>query len=995
LPVAHDTSTTLGDTDAYAWQPHGVGPQGFDTRHGGVALVAAIPTRGLAEPLARFTIGPPGDIDASTFSSGSFEIENLSSAGERIVRVEYDLSSALLPDLVFDPDGTGGDTVAKPFSPNSGASATGLASDALTAPNGGGFQRLEVNFADFDPGEQFTFSIDVDPTSIQGASAPGPGESGSVSGLELTGTTVTVLFDDTTTLSARTFRLPGSASESKAIAEAGRPPAPTLSLVGVATPSAVTEPNQLVRVTGTPGAEIALLRVEGALFTAGLPGRGFDLDLFEANTAIGIAETSAQLDGSGSVEVAVSLSRTQPEAGLHHFVAVELDEEGGVGDPSDVVVAELTQIAFHKSTLAGTDLNRPTTLQFGPDGRLYVGQQNGLIEIYTIEQNASGDYQVTATETLTAVRSIPNHDDDGSANPSITKRQVTGLLVAGTAAHPVLYVGSSDPRIGGGGSGEETGLDTNSGILTRLTWTGASWESLDLVRGLPRSEENHSINGIQLDPVSNTLYASIGGFTNMGAPSNNFARTSEYALSAAIVAVDLDAIGSTTYDLPTLDDEDHPGPDPHDPFGGNDGKNQAVLVPGGPVQIHSPGWRNAYDLVITEAGQMYTIDNGANGGWGDVPVGEGPEGTCTNDVAEPGQTMPDKLRWIAGPGTYGGHPNPTRANPDNTFNPSDPQSPVAVANPIECDFRSPLEGGALATWDSSTNGLTEYRASNFGGALQGDLLAVSFSNQMRRIKVDVAGSSAVLMEDLFSSVDVLPLDVTAQGDNEVFPGTIWVADLVADSIVIFEPDDRVGACSGADSAALDEDGDGYRNADEIDNATDPCNAADLPPDADGDLESDLNDPDDDNDGLADTEDFFALDPDDGMSTAIPILYSWDNDAEPVGGILGLGFTGLMTNGVGDYRNLFDPAALTAGGAAGVTTVEVTEGTARGSANDQASGFQFGFITPVRPFTVAAKVEAPFAGIVPHGEIVFFWGGATRRTSPSWSSRRRELSLVLK
>ena len=43
------------------------------------------------------------------------------------------------------------------------------------------------------------------------------------------------------------------------------------------------------------------------------------------------------------------------------------------------------------------------------------------------------------------------------------------------------------------------------------------------------------------------------------------------------------------YDLPTLDDEDRPGVnDAHDPFGGNNGKNQAIVVPGGPVQVHSP-----------------------------------------------------------------------------------------------------------------------------------------------------------------------------------------------------------------------------------------------------------------------------------------------------------------------------------------------------------------------------------------------------------------------
>ena len=92
--------------------------------------------------------------------------------------------------------------------------------------------------------------------------------------------------------------------------------------------------------------------------------------------------------------------------------------------------------------------------------------------------------------------------------------------------------------------------------------------------------------------------------------------TPEAALSGAILTVDLEAIGSSTYDLPTLDDENRAGEhDAADPFGGNDGKNQARLVPGGPVQLYAPGFRNPYDLVVTQSGRLYTIDNGGNAGW--------------------------------------------------------------------------------------------------------------------------------------------------------------------------------------------------------------------------------------------------------------------------------------------------------------------------------------------------------------------------------------------
>ena len=229
-------------------------------------------------------------------------------------------------------------------------------------------------------------------------------------------------------------------------------------------------------------------------------------------------------------------------------------------------------INFSSADLQGTSLKNPTSLQFGPDDRLYVSQQNGLIYSLLIERNGASDYSVLETEVIDLVQDIPNHNDVlGDANTAVTNRQVTGILVAGTSTNPVLYVTSSDPRIGAGGGGEDLNLDTNSGILSKLTWTGTdrddpngSWDKTDLVRGLPRSEENHSSNGLQLSVSGDTLFIAQGGNTNAGAPSNNFAFQTEYALSAAILSVDLAALASMpvqgtgnnkyVYDLPTLDD---------------------------------------------------------------------------------------------------------------------------------------------------------------------------------------------------------------------------------------------------------------------------------------------------------------------------------------------------------------------------------------------------------------------------------------------------------
>lgn len=726
--------------------------------------------------------------------------------------------------------------------------------------------------------------------------------------------------------------------------------------------------------------------------------------------------------------------------------------------------------SFNASNLVGENINNPTSLEFGPNGKLYVSEQHGTIFEYSIERDAapsgSGTYSVTATSVINKIKlGVPNHNDDGTIN-TMASRQVTGLMTAGTATNPVLYVSSSDARIGGGPAGNDSNLDTNSGILSRLTWTGSEWDKVDLVRGLPRCEENHAVNGMDSFQKGGNTYILLqtGGNANKGAPSNNFGGTQETLLSGALLIINITQLeqmemanggpyidnrqGSVKYiyDLPTVNDPERPDIDntnpnfPYlpghpmynatidlgDPFGGNDGLNQAFSESGGPVQIFSPGYRNAYDVVVTADGQIYTSDNGGNTDWGGLPViytsaniRKGDESNTTynpeagdyitNEFNESGSnTIGDALHYVGtindANGTYyGGHPDPIRAFPsragvvkhlfngsawvveslynledllvgssgyfNNSFNitdfPDNPDQGFFLAGAIE-DPRVNI----FDVVNVSTNGICEYTATNFGGAMQGDILTAAFGGWINRYQLNASGDGTIAKDNNFLlGFGNAPLDVIAQGDPDPFPGTIWALTYSGKNITIFEPSD-FGNCPQPEDLdydpLADSDSDGYTNGDEIDNGTNHCSGGSKPNDNDVDFISDLNDPDDDNDGIPDVMDAFATDPNNGTTTNLPIHFPfWNND--PGTGFAGLGFTGWMTNGTTDYLNQYEPNNLSFGGAGGKATLDATsEGDAYGSINDQDNGFQFGVNVDSNspPFTVHTEIENPFSGLPP-------------------------------
>ena len=391
---------------------------------------------------------------------------------------------------------------------------------------------------------------------------------------------------------------------------------------------------------------------------------------------------------------------------------------------------DFTQIGI-LTGVAGVPIDSPTSIQFGPDGRLYVASVSGQIAAYdvAIDEN-TGEFSLTGGEFLEfggagVITGILNHDDDGAVNAGLEARQVTGLVVSDAEADGSfsVYITSSDPRIGNSGTGDQN-LDTNSSTITRvdLAADGDITQVVDIVRGLPRSEENHAANGLQLSPDGNSLFVALGGNTNDGALSNFFNFLAESSLSGSIIEIDLNQIaeleanssftdagqdGTTrtvVYDLPTLDDvltpnapeglsdaealaagfrENSAGLDIAGPFGGNDGLNQALLPTDSPISIFADGFRNIFDFAFNANGQLIASDNVADGNFGGPTVFDA-DGNPINGINEDGISGQEGPIFLVEEGGSFGHGAPQRANPGTEITSFDSDgNPIITINPLD------------------------------------------------------------------------------------------------------------------------------------------------------------------------------------------------------------------------------------------------------------------------------------------------------------------------
>ena len=566
----------------------------------------------------------------------------------------------------------------------------------------------------------------------------------------------------------------------------------------------------------------------------------------------------------------------------------------------------------------------PTALAQSPvTNQLYVGTQFGKIFVF----NLDAANNATLVSTINDIFSSPNTNFDGSPEAQ-TGRQVTGIAFDPTpqGGNAVLYVTHSDPEIFEEVPPGESSVDPASGVLTKLVVNaqGGVVSRTDLVKGLPRSGENHGPNGMVMGP-DGWLYVSLGGNTNNGAQSVQFSYFPETPLSASVIRVKPSAITQT---LDASKGSRFSFTDPpnlaYDLLGS---KADNGTVPG-KLELHATGFRNAYDLLLHSNGKLYTAENEANAGFGTTP---GPAEGCPG----PAQNLsggPDEF-FLVQPGGYHGHPNPSR----------DECVEGAGVQPI----------GEFST-SSSTTGVEEYTSNAFGNLLKGQVLATNYAqgDNIVRLKLNPAGTQVVEKATLASNFSD-PVNLLVAKDGAIFVAEHSNAGDSFAQISVLEP--IALSCPKPGSPNIDSDEDGFIDSDELANGADMCNPASSPADVDADKISDALDPDDDNDGIADTADRFQLDSSNGSGTTIPWVQRFDQSNS--GGWYGSGFGGIQLSSKGG-----GPLAgrVSAGGAGGYLSITATDGTAQGAANNQHNALQQGF-RPTGPFEASVIVSSPFPG----------------------------------
>ena len=165
---------------------------------------------------ASLRITPAGGGNIANSYLETFILRNQAANGQKITSVRIDLSTAVSPNIVFTADSQFPPAPAETLIAGPVEDA-GYSGYRYFGEHEDGYDILELDFEGLDPGEAFPFPVNVTANNVRGKTAFVTDKLDTASGLDLMGSTVTVLFADGTELAGQTLHISNSAGESEAL----------------------------------------------------------------------------------------------------------------------------------------------------------------------------------------------------------------------------------------------------------------------------------------------------------------------------------------------------------------------------------------------------------------------------------------------------------------------------------------------------------------------------------------------------------------------------------------------------------------------------------------------------------------------------------------------------------------------------------------------------------------------------------------------------------
>ena len=416
--------------------------------------------------------------------------------------------------------------------------------------------------------------------------------------------------------------------------------------------------------------------------------------------------------------------------------------EAPVDVARDVAFTEAVQINGFPDGAGGF-----TSIEFGPDGRLYVATITGQIHRWDV--NPDGTIDKSSQETFNS--SYFQQFEPTSPQGALEGEGRRGII--GLAFDPedpdAIWITDNWPI-----PRESKAFDTPefSGQISKVTLgAGGSLENASVatyVTGLPRSGGDHVTNSIEFGP-NGMLYLTQGSNSAGGEKDNAWGNRPEKLLNAAVLEVDprRDFVpGGHDVRTEPISLTDDPITDYPESAFNADGTYPGSYDPfaeGAILKIFATGIRNAYDLVWHSNGQLYTPTNGTAAG------AKSPDNPNTPQD-ESASSSPKQLDYLftVEEGGYYGHPNPRQGHYIlNGGNPTSGRDPNEVGGnayyPVgtlpEADYD--IEDAYSLGFNQSPNGAIEYTGDAFGSNLKGALLFVQFStgDNVRMVQLDENG----------------------------------------------------------------------------------------------------------------------------------------------------------------------------------------------------------------------------------------------------------------